>query len=82
MADQDADSRLSPSEIVAFGERDHYTGFQPFMADHFAKFDFNGDGYLSFDECRKGMKQAGYSDEQVVAEFKRDHGFRPWSKDR
>lgn len=82
MADEDADSRLSPSEILNFGERDHYTGFQPFMADHFARFDFNGDGYLSFDECRKGMKQSGYSDEQVVAEFKRDHGFRPWSRDQ
>jgi len=77
-ADTDNDDRLSPSEVMYFENRDHYLGFQPFMAGHFPKFDFDGDGFLSFEECRKGMQMAGYSDEEVMQQFKRDFGFRPW----
>lgn len=82
MADADNDSKLSHSEVMNFAEREHFQGFQPFMANHFTKFDFNKDGFLSFEECRKGMQESGYTDEQVIAEFKRDHGFRPWSQGR
>jgi hypothetical protein len=81
VADVDRDSRLSPEEILKFEQRDHFMGFQPFMADHFSKYDFNEDGFLSLEECRKGMQEAGYSDAQVTAEFKRDHGFRPWNRE-
>jgi hypothetical protein len=80
MADLDQDRKLSAAEILNFPHHEHFQGFQPFMANHFQKYDFNQDGFLSFEECRKGMKMDGYSEEQMVAEFKRDHGFRPWKK--
>ena len=69
MADTDIGSQLSPNEVMNFAKRDHYTGFQPLTADHFSKFDFNGDGFLSFEECRNGMQMAGYSDEGVMHQF-------------
>jgi EF hand domain-containing protein len=76
-ADIDKDSKVSPSEVVNFKHADRYVGFQPFMASHFSRFDFNNDGYLSMEECREGMKQLDYSDKQVTREFTRDHfGFR------
>ena len=78
LADKNDDKKLSPNEIMYFEQRDHYTGFQPFMVDHFPKFDFDGDGLLSFEECKKGMQMAGYSDEEVMTQYKRDFGFRPW----
>jgi EF hand domain-containing protein len=76
-ADIDNDNMISPSEIVGFSHEDIYVGFQPFMASHFSRFDFNNDGYLSMEECRQGMKNLDYSDKQVTREFTRDHfGFR------
>ena len=59
MADTDIDSQLSTNEVMNFAKRDHYTGLQPFMADHFSNLDFNGDGFLRFEECRKEMQMAG-----------------------
>lgn len=82
LADKNDDGKLSPSEIVYFEQRDHYTGFQPFMVDHFPKFDFDGDGFLSFEECQKGMQMAGYSDEEVMNQYKRDFGFKPWESSK
>jgi len=81
-ADKDNDGRLSPNELMYFENRDHYLGFQPFMADHFPKFDFDGDGFLSFKECREGMEMAGYSDDEVMQQFTRDFGFRPWDSSK
>jgi len=76
-ADADKDQKVTPSEIVNFKHEDVYVGFQPFMAAHFTLFDFNHDGYLSLDECREGMRNLGYSDQQVTREFRRDYfGFR------
>jgi EF hand len=76
-ADTNNDNNLSPSEIVNFKHSDRYTGFQPFMASHFPKFDANKDGVLTIEECRRGMKQLDYTDGQVTQEFNRDYyGFR------
>lgn len=82
MADKNNDGKLSPGEIVHFEQRDHYSGFQPFMVDHFPKYDFDGDGFLSFEECKKGMQMAGYSDEEIMMQYKRDFGFRPWNNSK
>lgn len=71
-ADVDKDAKITPAEIVNFTHESEYPGFQPYMASHFPLFDFNGDGALSMDECRDGMKKLGLSDEQVTTEFKRD----------
>jgi EF hand domain-containing protein len=76
-ADSNKDDKITPSEIVNFKHEDRYVGFQPFMASHFSRFDFNNDGYLSMEECREGMKKLDYSDKQVTGEFTRDYyGFR------
>ena len=80
IADENKDQKLTSAEIMNFAKREHFQGFQPFMASHFQKYDFNKDGFLSFEECRKGMKMDGYSDDQMVAEFNRDHGFKPWKE--
>ncbi len=76
-ADTNNDGKLTPAEIINFKHSDRYTGFQPFMASHFPKFDFNKDGVLTIEECRRGMKQLDYTDSQVTREFNRDYyGFR------
>ena len=32
-ADKNEDQKLSPDEIMYFEQRNHYTGFQPFMVE-------------------------------------------------
>ncbi len=44
-------------EIARLTHSQYYTGFQPVMASHFPKFDFDHDGMLSREECRKGNRR-------------------------
>ena len=61
---------LAPAGIVSAA-----AAFAPWMdvmqmADHFSKSNFSGDGFLSFEACRNGMQMAGYSDEDVMHQFR------------
>ena len=79
-ADTDHDGKVSPSEVVFFEASDHFKGFQPFMADHFQDFDSDGDGLVSLDECRSGMKSLNMTDDEVSEAFYTDFGFQPRSE--
>jgi Ca2+-binding EF-hand superfamily protein len=76
-ADTNNDGKLNSTEVVTFTHAQMYPGFQPYMASHFSKYDFNNDGELSMEECHKGMAELDHSDGQVTQEFNRDYyGFR------
>ena len=42
--------------ITAQTHDQEYPGFQPLMASHYPKYDFNNDGILTVEECQEGMK--------------------------
>ena len=42
--------------ITALTHDQEYPGFQPLMASHYSRFDFNNDGILTVEECQEGMK--------------------------
>ena len=79
MADKDGDGKVSPSEVMFFESDEHFVGFQPFMADHFQDFDADGDGFVSLDECRSGVKALGMSDDEIAQAFFEKQGFMPRS---
>ena len=79
MADSNDDGRVSPHEVMFFDSAEHFVGFQPFMADHFQDFDADGDGFVSLDECRSGVKKLGMTDTEISQAFFEKQGFMPRS---
>jgi hypothetical protein len=51
---RDTDMKVKATKLT---HSQYFAGFQPFMATHYPKFDFDHDGSLSRDECREGMQQ-------------------------
>ena len=68
---------VSPHEVMFFESKDHFVGFQPFMADHFKDFDTDGDGMVSMAEANAGRDKLGMSDDQLSKAFFERQGFMP-----
>ncbi|MEQ8661745.1 MAG: hypothetical protein RLW62_13105 [Gammaproteobacteria bacterium] len=77
MADTDKDGMLTPHEVVYFKGNDSHTGFRPFMVDHFADFDTDGDGMVSAGELAAAKTKLGMSDEEMSKAFFERQGFMP-----
>jgi hypothetical protein len=76
-ADRNSDGMLTPTEIAYYDPGAHEAGFRPFMVDHFAAWDFDGDGMVSMDEIKKGMDKAGMTDKDMSRAFFETVGFQP-----
>jgi len=76
-ADKNSDGMLTPTEIMYYDPEAHEAGFRPFMVDHFAAWDFDGDGMVSMDEISKGMTAAGMTDKDMSRAFFEMVGFQP-----
>ena len=76
-ADRNGDGMLTPSEVVYYDATAHEAGFRPFMVDHFAAWDYDGDGMVSMDEIKKGMDEAGMTDKDMSRAFFQTVGFQP-----
>jgi hypothetical protein len=76
-ADKNSDGMLTPTEVMYYDATAHEAGFRPFMVDHFAAWDFNGDGMVSMDEISQGMKKAGMTDKDMSRAFFESVGFQP-----
>ena len=77
MADKNTDGMISPSEVMYFEHSKEAAGFQPFMVDHFAAFDTNGDGQVSMEEIEAGMKAQNMTDDDMLRAFFEMQGFQP-----
>ncbi|MGQ0657376.1 MAG: hypothetical protein ACT4NU_04660 [Chromatiales bacterium] len=75
LADTDGDGMISMDEVREFSRTGEYTGFQPFMADHFMELDRNSDDMISGEELKSGMMKMGMSDEDLAHGFKEGFGF-------
>lgn len=76
-ADKNSDGMLTPTEIMYYDPEAHEAGFRPFMVDHFAAWDFDGDGMVSMDEIHQGMEKAGMTDKDMSKAFFEMVGFQP-----
>lgn len=76
-ADANKDGMLSAHEIMMYNPQESEVGFRPFMVDHFAAWDFDGDGNISMDEIHKGMDAAGMTDKDMSRAFFEMVGFQP-----
>ena len=77
MADTNSDGKISPTEVMYFEHSKEAVGFQPFMVNHFAAFDTNGDGEVSMEEIEAGMKKQDMSDKDMLRAFFEMQGFQP-----
>jgi len=76
MADSNSDGMLTNDEVMGFHSPDA-VGFQPFMVDHWAAFDADGDGMVSMEEIDAGMKAQGMTDKDMLRMFFENTGFQP-----
>lgn len=76
-ADLDKDGMVSAHEIMMYDPAVEEVGFRPFMVDHFAAFDSNGDGMLTMDEIKAGMVKANMTDKDMSRAFFETVGFQP-----
>ena len=76
MADTNSDGMLTHDEVMGFSSPDA-VGFQPFMVDHWAAFDTDGDGMVSMDEIDAGMKAQNMTDKDMLRMFFENTGFQP-----
>lgn len=76
-ADKNDDGMLTPTEVMYYDPASSEVGFRPFMVDHFAAWDFNGDGMVSMEEIHKGMENARMTDEDMDRAFIEGTGFHP-----
>jgi len=76
-ADKNADGMITPTEIMYYDAMSHEAGFRPFMVDHFAAWDFNGDQMIDMDELKKGMEKASMTDKDMDRAFFEMTGFQP-----
>jgi hypothetical protein len=79
MAKYDAnfDGGVSMEEAKNHTLGQNFVGFQPFMVDHFAELDSNGDKMIDAVELAK-MKQAmKWTDKDMVNQFYKNTGFMP-----
>jgi hypothetical protein len=77
MADSDKDGMLTPKEVMYFKSADTHSGFRPFMVDHFADFDTDGDGMVSEGEMKAAVERLGMSDADMSKAFFESQGFMP-----
>lgn len=52
--ERDTDTKVEAAKLT---HAQYYAGFQPVMASHYPRFDFNNDAVLTREECREGMQQ-------------------------
>ena len=76
-ADMNKDGMVSAHEIMMYDPATAEVGFRPFMVDHFAAFDSNGDGMLTMDEIKAGMVKANMTDKDMSRAFFETVGFQP-----
>ena len=76
-ADMNHDGMVSAHEIMMYNPKDAEIGFRPFMVDHFAAWDANGDGNITMDEIHNGMVSAKMTDKDMDRAFFEMTGFQP-----
>ena len=76
-ADMNHDGMVSAHEIMMYSPKDAEIGFRPFMVDHFAAWDSNGDGNITMDEIHNGMVSAKMADKDMDRAFFEMTGFQP-----
>lgn len=76
-ADADTDGMLSMAEVKDYQLGSRFTGFQPWMSDHFAELDADGNGLVTAAELEAGMHKMGMSGEQVSEAWTTGLGFMP-----
>ncbi len=76
-ADADSSGGVTMDEIKAHSLGEDFQGFQPWMADHFAGLDLDGDGEVTMFELKKGTMGMGMDDKEVSEGFYRGFGFMP-----
>ena len=77
MADSNKDGKLSMKEVKGFSAAEHFVGFQPFMADHFADCDVDNDDSVTMFELKSCMKSLGMTDPEASQMFFKGVGFMP-----
>jgi hypothetical protein len=77
--DENKDGALTMEEVKSMDRvlGQDFIGFQPFMVDHFAELDANGDGKVDQDELSKMMVAKEWTDKDMVNQFYKDTGFMP-----
>ncbi len=76
-ADADADGMLSMPEVKDYQLGSRFTGFQPWMTDHFAELDADGNGLVTTAELAAGMKSMSMTGDQVSEAWTKGLGFMP-----
>ncbi|MGV0005459.1 MAG: hypothetical protein ACNYPG_02330 [Candidatus Porifericomitaceae bacterium WSBS_2022_MAG_OTU9] len=76
-ADADGSGGVSMAEIKSYRLGKRFQGFQPWMSDHFAELDTNGDGEVNLTELKKGTMEMEMGDAEVSSGFYRGFGFMP-----
>ena len=75
--DLDHDGGVSMEEAKNHELGSNFVGFQPFMVDHFAELDANGDGIIDSTELAKMMHSQKWTDKDMVNQFYKNTGFMP-----
>ncbi|MBI2994272.1 MAG: hypothetical protein HYY48_08885 [Gammaproteobacteria bacterium] len=76
-ADMNKDGMVSAHEIMMYNPKEAEVGFRPFMVDHFAAWDADGDGNITMDEIHNGMVKANMTDKDMSRAFFEMTGFQP-----
>lgn len=76
-ADTDHDGMVSMNEVKEFPATGEFSGFQPFMADHFIDLDTDGDGMVNVEELKNGIMKMGMSPDEVAKGFRQGFSFAP-----
>lgn len=75
MYDANQDGGISMDEAKDHKLGESFVGFQPFMVDHFAELDANGDSVVMQDELAAMMQSKQWTDKQMVNQFYKNTGF-------
>lgn len=76
-ADRDGSGTVSMEEVAAYRLGSRFQGFQPWMSDHFAHLDTDGDGEVSVAEIEAGMHGMGMDGAGLSRAWTEGLGFMP-----
>lgn len=76
-ADADASGAVSMEEVEAYRLGSRFQGFQPWMSDHFADLDTDGDGEVSVAELEAGTRRMGMDGAALSRAWTEGLGFMP-----